>query len=588
LANECIAIALSPQPRHITGKTYVAHLGANRNLATVLRRHTVPTGVVEVDRPSRICSPFRFIPYWVVLKNGKFSAGLGEVIGENTSAIIDDSLYNALRSGMDAPCYVGIGNSAVGRGARNLRVRKVCLSPCPLDLVVKEEEAFVRVSDTGDGFATQMEERLAAEYAEECVRNKKRAEKFGLPYVGPVVADVLRWSEAKVLIERGERKGGSGFITGIDLTSEGEKLKMAERAKRFEMEDEVATKRGRDDDEGNSSSQEMEDDLSESEEEREEGEEELVTPDQAWDNQGFLGKYRVDPILETVDEEGGEEMGTEENETDVLIPEKIHLFCLDCAAFKQMRNNDLMEYFSDYGPYCIEWLGEFSCNIIFQDRHTASRALNGLTQVIGVPPSEGFPDLNALGWRICNKPLKKIANDNYGRRGSITRILMRIATARDVLENKPEEEMGPPPGFTTKKVLGPGSEFEAIQQQMEIDEGRKSGNSKGGGKGKRRKRRRKANDEDAADNGEDEEIEMVQDGERGRGRNRQHRHHSRNRNDKSSTGDAIVKKGRGHRDKTFNIANRRSSVDKVVHHVEDEEPRGLDTALKSSRSSVGR
>lgn len=36
---------------------------------------------------------------------------------------------------------------------------------------------------------------------------------------------------------------------------------------------------------------------------------------------------------------------------------------------------------------------------------------------------------------------------------------MRIATSQDILAKRPSSWPKPPPGFTTKKVLGPGSDF---------------------------------------------------------------------------------------------------------------------------------
>ena len=59
----------------------------------------------------------------------KLSVGLGNVPGVDCVATLDDTLYHTLRSGMDAVQYVGIGNSALGRNARSLKVRNLWLIP---------------------------------------------------------------------------------------------------------------------------------------------------------------------------------------------------------------------------------------------------------------------------------------------------------------------------------------------------------------------------------------------------------------------------------------------------------------------------
>lgn len=52
-----------------------------------------------------------------------------------------------------------------------------------------------------------------------------------------------------------------------------------------------------------------------------------------------------------------------------------------------------------------------------------------------------------------------MSNDHYGRRGTRARILLRMATSVDVLNDRPTEWPRPPPGFTTKRVLMPWHDF---------------------------------------------------------------------------------------------------------------------------------
>jgi len=56
-----------------------------------------------------------------------------------------------------------------------------------------------------------------------------------------------------------------------------------------------------------------------------------------------------------------------------------------------------------------------------------------------------------------------VTNDRYGRRGTTARVLMRVASSLDVLVDRPTHWPAPPPGFTTKRVLGPGSDFDTSE-----------------------------------------------------------------------------------------------------------------------------
>ena len=100
---------------------------------------------------------------------------------------------------------------------------------------------------------------------------------------------------------------------------------------------------------------------------------EILDPQQAYANEKWLSKYRFDPKIGESNDEGV---------ACVNIKEKIHLFCLDLGAFKQIRTVDVMNHFRDFGPSYIEWLGETSLNVMFEDEFSASRALKSLGQDI--------------------------------------------------------------------------------------------------------------------------------------------------------------------------------------------------------------
>merc|ERR1719148_486120 len=80
----------------------------------------------------------------------------------------------------------------------------------------------------------------------------------------------------------------------------------------------------------------------------------------------------------------------------VLVPEKIHLFAIDWAAFKQIRTDDIMAYFADYGPSYIEWLGELSCNVLFEDKYTSARAIEAMSRTIPHPKECLEPEDNIV------------------------------------------------------------------------------------------------------------------------------------------------------------------------------------------------
>ena len=117
-----------------------------------------------------------------------------------------------------------------------------------------------------------------------------------------------------------------------------------------------------------------------------------------------------------------------------------------------------------------------------------------------IDATKELDDLGVIGWRFCLNPFPKIMNDRFGRKGTKSRLLMRVATTLDVLEHRPTEAPAPPPGFTTKKVLGPGSDFPPPRRRRKKGKNRKNNtggnrrNKKSGGR-RNAKRRRKNKDE---------------------------------------------------------------------------------------------
>jgi len=577
-ARECVAVALSPQPYFVLGKSYAIHIGAASNLQTVIRRRLMSqTEAVDITMPTpKICSNEKYVSFWIILQsNGQLSVGIGKNPGKNCVATLDDSMYHALRSGVDAVKYVGLGNSTLGRKARDLKVRKVQVMSIPSCfensvIPLTQYDPLARTSNddemNGNGHDNDVakeDSALWAEYQKECEKAKVRAKKFNVEYKQPPLDAFFKWSEARRLRANPER----GFITGLDIMSNEEKEKAGKRKERFEEEDRtnkaIANNNNTEDGNGDGNGEdddEMEGNNIEEDNDQVGKKREPLPLEQAWDNLDLVKDLRVDPPphLQDGSKEPAISMNNDDNNTmndedectttaAVHVPEKIHLFAIDWAAFKQIRTDDIMSYFSVYGPSYVEWLGELSCNVLFADKYSASRAMEGMSRALPnvIPTSlitkidsdvanndsmgvdatddtgaegaanteegdptaattsngidkEGIPqstendksnnpstsssnemaNLGVMGWRFCNYPIRKIQDDRFGKRGTRSRFLMRLATSLDVLEERPSSWPAPPPGFTTKRILGPGSDFKKFNRKRNNERRRERGSKR--------------------------------------------------------------------------------------------------------------
>ena len=466
-SSECLAIALSPQCDYELGKTYVVHLGADGNTRTVLRRHVNYVECVESSRPCRVCSEENWVPYWIILQGGRLSAGIGRVPGKDCVGSLDDSMYDALRSGIDAVRYVGIGNSALRRNARDLRVRNVAVMGIPPHfglggVTVDDTGGFVSVLDmpssskssSSDPASAPTDAELLAEYERERNKAIARASKFGIEYKEPSADAFLRWSEARRLRANPER----GFVTGIDTFSAEEVAKADARRRRFatasarpekerkrkggdENDDEPNDGGGGENDEDGENGENddddddeaMDDDKDDDVAEWEKTKRDPLPVEQAWENWKIVGRFRVDPPpssaspgaadpTNAVDggadddgRSGGTTFASPGIRAPVVVPTKIHVFSIDWAPFKQIRTDDLMSYFRDYGPSYVEWLGELSCNVLFEDRHSAARAFRALSRDLpSPPPRRRGRRRRSLRRRRCSIPMTTAAGRRWG------------------------------------------------------------------------------------------------------------------------------------------------------------------------------
>ena len=457
--------------------------------------------------------------------------------GRNTLMEVDDTLFDALRPSQNRAKFVGIGNfSGLGfkntNSTRNIKIRNICLRHMRESDTVAPTRDIARgvfivkpkVVTAGSTYGDDVTKALMKEWGEECERQRKRSEKFGQEYTTPSLESFMKWSEAKRLRSNPQQ----GFITGIDTESTEEEEKRKRRQERFEgdAKRERARKRGRDPDDG------MEDEEEEAKEEdhntvgKAEQGRRALNPQQAYTNEKWLGKYRVDPKIDGGDAEN--EMDDDKKETKV--PEKIHLFCIDVAAFKQIRTHDILHHFTDYGPSYVEWLGETSVNVMFEDKFSAGRALRALGQDIpkketkandatedatmeeeGETKIESEPkaeeggeieeggegvggddvaekmkeeevtDLAALGWKFCKSAIFKVKDDRFGRRGTRSRFLLRTATSQDTLEALEDVvKLKMPKGFSTDKVISGRSMREERETRRRVTRVRALGRSQVG------------------------------------------------------------------------------------------------------------
>lgn len=464
-ARESISVALSPVADYSKELFYEIQFGAVGNTTTNIRRKQNKKQQQHVSIPSRVCKDESWISYWVCLQEQKVYAGMGEIPGENCIGVLEEKQQPEVtkvekeqdgggddskvveeneESNMDAVVatptdttlptiqYVGLGNCARGPKSQALSVQKVVLttiSPTVADkLRDLPEDLPTVVVDDEEGREMI---KLMEEYRKECEIRKSRAEKFGTQYKQPARDEFIPWSKAKRLRENPEK----GFITGIDLMDSDEVAKREARKARFGVVDNTDGDNEKEDEEG---------------EGKKKGKDLPVS--EAWDKEAMLRPQRKDPPSSMWNQppsessmEERDNFAMEQPEPTTLVPEKIHLFAIDWAAFKQIRNKDIMvsiflllgniwqlfwprtsqthgvvcrscqAYFSTYGPSYVEWLADLSCNVCFEDKYTASRAMMNLSQEIPTPPSESIkvdddqpPDFGNMNWRFCRRPIRKV------------------------------------------------------------------------------------------------------------------------------------------------------------------------------------
>ena len=263
----------------------------------------------------------------------------------------------------------------------------------------------------------------AAVLEAERVKAKKRAERFGQEYKEPKANVVARglMSRKEVLAMRKEqalkkmnRRGE--FVAGIDVFDPEEEAKRAARAAKFGTNAPSA-----------------------------------LTPEQqaikdrrdAQDAQRLVANAAAlqEAYADAMDDGTGAIAGSADVAQDFfesrVDPEvdaswrsdAVHLYGVD-----HMTTNDCMGYFHEYGPVFVEWINDSSCNVVFNDEHTARRAIRmkGVAMNPKANPDGGL----ALPAGTCAEMLWH-SGPEFRKDGRIIQLSFRLATEEDV---KPDGE----------------------------------------------------------------------------------------------------------------------------------------------------
>eukprot|EP00531_Pseudo-nitzschia_arenysensis_P006545 CAMPEP_0116127880 /NCGR_PEP_ID=MMETSP0329-20121206/7067_1 /TAXON_ID=697910 /ORGANISM="Pseudo-nitzschia arenysensis, Strain B593" /LENGTH=816 /DNA_ID=CAMNT_0003621991 /DNA_START=22 /DNA_END=2472 /DNA_ORIENTATION=- len=485
--------------------------------------------------------------YWVCLSKSRLYVGMGKVPGKKCFAVLGtEEEEEQQQQQQESPAdkenevdakvevsiegdqekennnnakaipirYFGIGNKAFQKKDSVVEVKNLVVTnvpPCldgllqsipsqddlPIVCLAPVASASSSGMDVDEDAETLELKKYMEDYKAECLVRKKRAKKYGTDYKVQPMKDFLPWTMAKRLKgENGSNNnnfvGGSmasGFVAGdIDFLDPKEISKRESRLARF-----AASSDKKDNDESN---KQLKNDASPPRD--------GLPIEQAWDKEVMLRPIRRDPPPYLWKESPANSdtqkiakahdpfsMYDESTKAATWIADKLHISSIDWAAFKQIRNDDLIKHLEAYGPIkYIEWLGDVSCNVCFANKASASRALVCLSNELPSPPPQtptektaettqsdgngiaGLPpmestvsapstsiDLGCMTWRLGKRPIRKIANDRHGRKGTTARYLLRVATTEDVLIERPSSWPEPPGGFAPDRVLGPKSDF---------------------------------------------------------------------------------------------------------------------------------
>ena len=135
-----------------------------------------------------------------------------------------------------------------------------------------------------------------------------------------------------------------------------------------------------------------------------------------------------------------------EHRRDVSVGETLRRNVVHIFGVDALDNASIMRHFQEYGPSWCEWINDSSCNLCFEDAHTASRVLNAqidLAEAADAPPdrmddsegagaSMGVAQEGVLEEIAKWKPYKPVI-----RHGKAYSIWIRVATDKDIRPARP-------------------------------------------------------------------------------------------------------------------------------------------------------
>ncbi|XP_035211643.1 nuclear cap-binding protein subunit 3-like isoform X2 [Stegodyphus dumicola] len=141
---------------------------------------------------------------------------------------------------------------------------------------------------------------------------------------------VRTWMETLQTPKIYENKNGA-FITGLDLSSEVLLKKLEERAARFGLEK---------------------------------------------NDESQITQQRIDALYKSLD--------IDPENLSLSKVKNIRLDAIHMRGVEEMSTNEIFQYFSEYGPSSVEWINDFSCNVVWLDETSAARALLGMSRPLVV------------------------------------------------------------------------------------------------------------------------------------------------------------------------------------------------------------
>lgn len=374
---------------------YELILGGNGNTEVQWRKflpaiaNKPPKELVLAQRfAGRTCSTTAFVNYWVLLSAQTLVVGIGETIGTDVLLCVSD------------PQWVSVDAAAFATWESPATIRQIAMARHPaasfmVSAMPQQIRPIVRADPWGKEDVLTSDQR--AEYEKLLQSTWRRVERFGGEFHVP---DVRKLMDAKVIrqMQRTGAVGAAGFTTGIDLLSQEERAKREERMKRFQTPEfavDFSTDTAR------AVMEDMTQEAWQAKEEEQRKRQERAerfgldpTAVQV-DSAQAKAKMNLRAASSKVRSERCDVPSTDSMESVPKREDAIHMYSLD-EQFQQVRTRDVMEYFSGYGPWYVEWINDSSCTIVFEDAFTAKRALTTLSEELVMPKaSMDMPEPNS-------------------------------------------------------------------------------------------------------------------------------------------------------------------------------------------------